>query len=183
MTSFNHYALGAVADWLHRTVGGIAPGEPGYRQIAIRPRPGGGLSHASTRHLTPYGLAECTWRIKDGTIEIDVLIPPNARGTVSLPGREAEPVKVESGRHNWSYTYVDPDARQPLSIENSVGEFLDDPDAWTAVIETLARLIPQNVFVENMLKSQSRRSLRLALAMLPNADEVQMAVAEALAAH
>lgn len=40
MTSFNHYALGAVADWMHRTVAGLAPTAPGYRQISIRPRPG-----------------------------------------------------------------------------------------------------------------------------------------------
>jgi alpha-L-rhamnosidase len=40
MTSFNHYSLGAVADWLHRTVGGLAPAAPGYRLIDIQPHPG-----------------------------------------------------------------------------------------------------------------------------------------------
>ena len=39
MTSFNHYALGGVADWLHRIVGGLAPAEPGYRRIAMRRYP------------------------------------------------------------------------------------------------------------------------------------------------
>ncbi|WP_306214322.1 family 78 glycoside hydrolase catalytic domain, partial [Actinoplanes sp. RD1] len=33
MTSFNHYALGAVADWIHRRIGGIAPLEPGYAKV------------------------------------------------------------------------------------------------------------------------------------------------------
>ena len=42
MTSFNHYALGAVAAWLERTVGGLAPAEPGYRVIEVAPVPGGG---------------------------------------------------------------------------------------------------------------------------------------------
>ena len=55
MTSFNHYALGAVADWLHRTVAGLAPAAPGYRRLAIAPHPGGGLTHARARHRTPYG--------------------------------------------------------------------------------------------------------------------------------
>ena len=55
MTSFNHYALGAVADWLHRTVAGLAPAAPGYRRLLVRPRPGGGLTHARARHDTPYG--------------------------------------------------------------------------------------------------------------------------------
>ena len=48
MTSFNHYAVGAVADWLQRTGGGLAPVEPGYRRLEIRPRPGGGLTHLTT---------------------------------------------------------------------------------------------------------------------------------------
>ncbi|WP_327010277.1 glycoside hydrolase family 78 protein [Dactylosporangium sp. NBC_01737] len=55
MTSFNHYALGAVADWLHRTVAGLAPGAPGYRGVTVRPRPGGGLTHAAATHDSPYG--------------------------------------------------------------------------------------------------------------------------------
>ena len=42
MTSFNHYALGAVADWLHRRVAGLAPAAPGYRvahrRIPCRPK-------------------------------------------------------------------------------------------------------------------------------------------------
>ncbi len=56
MTSFNHYALGAVVDWMHRTIGGIAPLEPGYRRVRIAPRPGGGLTWASTSLETVHGL-------------------------------------------------------------------------------------------------------------------------------
>ena len=77
MTSFNHYALGAVADWLHRTVAGLAPAAPGYRRLEIAPHPGGGLTHARARHLTPYGPAECAWRIADGAITVEVMVPPN----------------------------------------------------------------------------------------------------------
>lgn len=64
MTSFNHYALGAVADWLHRTVGGLALAEPGYGRIEVRPVPGGGITHARARHYTPYGVAECSCRLR-----------------------------------------------------------------------------------------------------------------------
>lgn len=105
MTSFNHYAFGAVADWLHRTVAGLAPAAPGYKRIAIAPRPGGGLSHAAARHLTPYGMAECAWTIKNGSIEIRAVIPPNSTASVSLPGREGEPFEVGSGNYRWSYQY------------------------------------------------------------------------------
>jgi alpha-L-rhamnosidase len=66
MTSYNHDAFGAVADWLHRTVGGLAPAEPGSRRIAFCPRPGGGWSSAQVRRQTPYGMAECAWKIEAG---------------------------------------------------------------------------------------------------------------------
>ena len=52
MTSFNHYALGAVADWLHRTVGGLAPATPGYQHLAVQPHPGGGLTYARATYYT-----------------------------------------------------------------------------------------------------------------------------------
>ena len=55
MTSFNHYAFGAVADWMHRSVGGLAPLEPGYRRILVAPQPGGGLTWAAASLVTPQG--------------------------------------------------------------------------------------------------------------------------------
>ena len=61
MTSFNHYALGAVADWLHRAVAGLAPAAPGYRDIVFRPRPGGGLTWAAAAHESPYGPVAIRW--------------------------------------------------------------------------------------------------------------------------
>ena len=88
MTSFNHYALGAVADWLHRVVAGIAPAAPGYRSIPFRPRPGGGLTHASAVHLTPYGAASIAWRIvAGGTLTVDIEVPTGTTAVVDLPGR------------------------------------------------------------------------------------------------
>jgi alpha-L-rhamnosidase len=181
MTSFNHYALGAVADWLHRTVGGLAPAEPGYRHITIQPRPGGGLTHASARHRTPYGIAQSAWKIQDGRIDVDAIVPPNTTASVRLPGTEAEPVTVQSGAHHWSYAYRDSDARKPLTVDDAVGDLLDDPSAWTVVKDTILRLSPGNIFFTIGLNHQSRRSLRRALTDLPNAAEVITAVARALA--
>ncbi|AQX78781.1 hypothetical protein BWO91_01100 [Plantibacter flavus] len=60
MTSFNHYALGAVADWLHRTVAGLAPAAPGYRELRIAPRPIDGLDHAKPDMSRPT--ARRRWR-------------------------------------------------------------------------------------------------------------------------
>jgi len=55
MTSFNHYALGAIAQWLHTTVAGLTANAPGYRDIIFRPRPGGGITWAGAAHESPYG--------------------------------------------------------------------------------------------------------------------------------
>ncbi|MCP1415570.1 glycoside hydrolase family 78 protein [Paenarthrobacter sp. A20] len=97
MTSFNHYALGSVADWMHRTIGGLAPAEPGYRKILIRPCPGGALTSASTRHLTPYGLAEVAWELNGNELSINALVPTGTTAVVHLPTHE--PVEVGPGRH------------------------------------------------------------------------------------
>jgi alpha-L-rhamnosidase len=106
MNSFNHYALGAVADWLHRTVGGLAPAAPAYRRQRIAPVPGGGMSWASSRHRTPYGLAESSWRIEGDTIEVMALVPPNTTAQVVLPGASGEPIEVGSGRHHWRVPFA-----------------------------------------------------------------------------
>ena len=98
MTSFNHYALGAVADWLHRFVGGLAPAAPGYRRLEIRPRPGGGITHASASHLTPYGMAQCSWAVAAGQMTVEVQIPPNTRASVTLPETNTGPVEVGVGK-------------------------------------------------------------------------------------
>ncbi|WP_241562192.1 glycoside hydrolase family 78 protein [Streptomyces hoynatensis] len=98
MTSFNHYALGAVADWLHRTVAGLAPAAPGYRRIRVAPRPGGGLTYAGARHLTPYGPARAGWRIEGGRLVVEAVVPPGATAEIELPGGERR--EVGAGTHH-----------------------------------------------------------------------------------
>ena len=100
MTSFNHYALGAVADWLHRTVAGLAPAEPGYRRLLVRPRPTGELTHAAATHLTPYGKAHVSWQRSAGHLRLDVHVPVGASAEVHVPGAE-QPVTVGHGEHRW----------------------------------------------------------------------------------
>jgi alpha-L-rhamnosidase len=104
MNSFNHYALGAVGDWLHRSVGGLAPAAPGYRRLRIAPivrRIDGAPTAASARHLTPYGLAESSWHLDGTTFELTAVVPPNTTATIVLPGDEDAPLEVASGTHTW----------------------------------------------------------------------------------
>ena len=63
MTSLNHYALGAVVDWMHRTIGGLTPLEPGYKRMRIAPAPGGNLTSAHLRHNTTHGDVTVSWSL------------------------------------------------------------------------------------------------------------------------
>ena len=98
MTSFNHYALGAVVDWLHRTVAGLAPLEPGYAKVLVAPQPGGGLTWARTSLRTPHGKVSVSWSVdEDGELRLEATLPDGVTGLVRLPdGTERE---IGSGRH------------------------------------------------------------------------------------
>jgi alpha-L-rhamnosidase len=101
MTSFNHYALGAVADFIHRRIGGLAPLEPGYRRFEVAPIAGLEVTWAKARLRTPYGLAAVEWRREDGRLELDVTVPPSARAVVRPPAGGPS-LEAASGAHHWS---------------------------------------------------------------------------------
>jgi alpha-L-rhamnosidase len=101
MTSFNHYAFGAVADWLHRTVAGLAPAAPGYRRLRFAPRPGPGITSAAATHETPYGTAAVSWTVDGTEFTLDVTVPANTTAEVALPDGSA-PIEVGSGRHSFT---------------------------------------------------------------------------------
>ncbi len=101
MTSFNHYAYGAVADWLHRSVAGLSALASGYRRARIRPNLVGDLTSASARHESPYGEISVAWARNNGTFSLDVEIPTGVTAEVWLPGEEA-PRDVTSGRYHYT---------------------------------------------------------------------------------
>jgi alpha-L-rhamnosidase len=128
MTSFNHYALGAVADYLHRVVAGLAPQAPGYRSITVKPVPGRGLSYARARQDTPYGTAEVAWRRDAGQFVLDVRVPRGTTAQVWLPGHPS-PETVAAGQHKWSIK--DPVGNEaPLPRSATVLDLLGHEAAW-----------------------------------------------------
>jgi alpha-L-rhamnosidase len=174
MTSFNHYALGAVADWLHRVVGGLAPAAPGYRRLAIQPHVGGGLTFASARHRTPYGVAECSWRLEGSQLVVDILVPHGTTAAVTLPGAN-EPVDVGPGAHHWALAYEDPRAsRAPLSLDSTLAEIVDDRAGYDALIALMRQRLPGTA--AGMLERMAGRgdvSLRQAIALMPTAGALE----------
>nr|WP_237330408.1 family 78 glycoside hydrolase catalytic domain [Streptomyces sp. BA2] len=99
MTSFNHYALGAVVDWLYKVVAGIRPAEPGYARIRLAPTPGPGLDWAGARLETPRGRVESHWRRQGAQIEVRVLVPDEVVADVVLP--DGTETTVTGGEHTF----------------------------------------------------------------------------------
>ncbi|WP_448390126.1 family 78 glycoside hydrolase catalytic domain [Microbacterium aurum] len=99
MTSFNHYALGAVADFLHRVVAGLAPAAPGWERIRFEPRPGGGLTHAQARFDSVRGTVAIAWRREGEELSIDVEVPASASAVLVLP--DGEQFDVAPGIHSF----------------------------------------------------------------------------------
>lgn len=96
MTSFNHYALGAVAHWMHHTIAGLAPATPGWRRIQFAPRPGGGLTWARGAYDGPYGHVAIDWSIEDNTLTVRTAVPANCTATLTLPDGTTH--ELRSGR-------------------------------------------------------------------------------------
>ncbi len=106
MNSFNHYAYGAVGEWLYAAVAGLGMDEtrPGYRRFLIHPRPGrpdanppAGLREARAELKTISGTARCSWRIRSQRFELDLELPPNTSGEVRVPASAAASVR-EGGK-------------------------------------------------------------------------------------
>lgn len=117
MTSFNHYAFGTVANWIHQVIGGIAAAEPGWKRVTVAPVPGGDITSAESRFVSPYGEVHVRWWFEDNEEEnsqhrngfhMTVQIPPNTKADVKLPKSE-ETVELGSGY----YEFHDPGYTSP----------------------------------------------------------------------
>jgi alpha-L-rhamnosidase len=98
MNSFNHYAIGAVAEWMYRVILGINNDDehPGYERFVIHPVPGGGLTWAKGSYRSIRGMIGSSWRADGTTFTEDVTIPANTSATVYVPTKDVERI-TESG--------------------------------------------------------------------------------------
>ena len=87
MNSYNHYAYGAIGDWMYRVTSGIDtdPDGAGYKKIIIKPTVGGKLTYANASYQTPYGKLISNWKIEGETFFLDVEVPANTTATVYVP--------------------------------------------------------------------------------------------------
>ncbi|UCG57304.1 MAG: family 78 glycoside hydrolase catalytic domain [Phycisphaerales bacterium] len=87
MNSFNHFAFGAVGEWIFRHIAGINPDpeRPGYKHVIIHPCPGGGLTWARAEYDSIHGTIRSSWKMSDDLFALDVTVPPNTSATVHVP--------------------------------------------------------------------------------------------------
>ena len=106
MNSFNHYAYGAVGEWMYRKVAGIDIDEenPGYKHSVIAPHIGGNLRDVAASYESVYGRLSVSWQRKDGELLLKVSVPVNTTATITVPGINNEEKNVGSGDYVFSYT-------------------------------------------------------------------------------
>lgn len=97
MNSFNHYAYGAIGDWMYRVVAGIEIGKPGYKHLLIQPRPTDRLTYARAAYQSSYGEIASGWERTGEIMTVRVTVPPNTTATIRLPGAGAGRA-TESGK-------------------------------------------------------------------------------------
>lgn len=128
MTSFNHYALGSVANWIHRRIGGLEATEPGWKRFRVAPVPGGRLGHVSVTFDSPYGLVRSSWKVQEDLLVLDVQVPPNTVADVLLAPNVCE--TVGSGAHRFRVGYSEPQ-RPLLPAPSPFAPEDDAPDSLT----------------------------------------------------
>jgi alpha-L-rhamnosidase len=99
MNSFNHYAYGAIGDWMYRVMAGLDTYEDGvgYKHSMIKPHIGGGFTHVAASLETYYGMLSCAWQVKGSDLTMDIEIPANTTATVFVPADDEADI-LEGGK-------------------------------------------------------------------------------------
>ena len=97
MNSYNHYAYGAVADWIYRYAAGVdaSPYDAGFHRVVLHPVFDARLGHVAFDYASAYGPIHTDWTVKGTTAEWHVTIPANTTGWLSLSLAEAAKYKLE----------------------------------------------------------------------------------------
>ena len=189
MNSFNHYAYGAIGEWLYRVAAGldVDPLAPGYKHALIQPQPGGGFRHMRATLNTMYGPLSTEWAVHDDGMTLEVTVPANTWASVRLPLAEAEAVTesgaclanaegiqsyrqvggdviLEVGSGSYEFAYISPELVERVKASRSLGigspiRQLAADDAARAVLQ---KHLPDFVGTPQMLWAQEYSLSQLA---------------------
>lgn len=109
MNSFNHYAYGAIGEWLYKKVAGINFFEPGYKKILIKPYICEELKFVKATYKSMYGQINSNWKILNDKVIIEIEIPVNTSADILIPYSNPEKIKINDNyvklikaENNWS---------------------------------------------------------------------------------
>jgi alpha-L-rhamnosidase len=125
MNSFNHYAYGAIGDWMYRVSAGIEIGSAGYKHILIQPHPTKKLSFAKASFESSYGLISSGWETKEGKLIVSVTIPANTTATITLPVGDLGKITEKGTSISSVYKNSSTDGKN-VKIEVGSGEYVFD---------------------------------------------------------
>jgi alpha-L-rhamnosidase len=181
MNSFNHYAYGAIGEWMYGVVAGLEldPQDPAYRHVLVQPRPGGRLASAEARLETPYGEAASGWTLAGGKATVSATVPPNARGTVRLPAATLAGV-TEGGLAVASAPGVRSAAQEDDTVVVEVGSgsyrFTWDGTALDARVNPPARFSTRSTIGALLANPQARAMLEKRLPGITRDPRVDQAL-------
>jgi alpha-L-rhamnosidase len=125
MNSFNHYAYGAIGDWMYRVSAGIETKTPGYKNLLIQPKVTKKMNLSRATFESEYGKVVSGWERKDGKVYYTIEIPANADATIVFPADSAEKVRESglplSGNKNLNNIRV---AGKDLLIDTGSGKYV-----------------------------------------------------------
>lgn len=101
MISFNHYASGAVGDFLYRRVLGLEAVKPGYELFKVEPILGGDITSCKGDVMTPYGQIKVDWKLTGNKMHLDIAVPCGSKANVVFP--TGKTIEVNSG----SYSFIE----------------------------------------------------------------------------
>lgn len=175
MNSFNHYAYGAIGDWLYQKVAGIQLIEPGYKKIRIAPAFVKGLTYAKAIYESMYGTIVSSWACENGKITVDVVIPANTTAILELPEKK-EKIEVGSGTYHYEYETTTNLRISRFSMESTLGQILEQPLA----IEMLEQFAPGTTTNPMIKFAYGQTIAELTSMMPPGGDQMFRAVIDAL---
>lgn len=129
MNSFNHYAFGAVGEWMYENILGIHPDNsaPGFRHFILKPLPGGSLTWAKGSFDSFSGKIEASWKKENGRFEYDFTIPPNTTATVYIPAKSQDKSSIFPDQSGGSFRIT--------GFEKGYAVFEIEPGTYKAVSE------------------------------------------------
>ena len=125
MNSFNHYAYGAIGEWLYTYVAGIKIDEkvPGYKHFMLAPHPGGGLTNANATFKSIHGEIKSAWKIENQNMVYEVKVPANTTATVTLPSAQLEKVTVNAASLKDDKLMAAKQSGKTVSLKLGSGEY------------------------------------------------------------